>query len=83
MAERYGNSEINSGKDISEIKSTLTDLTTRLKRTQLKAVTPERKTVQFNTTEPTKSYSRDILPVGPTRNFDPITGPTLEQCTNV
>jgi len=51
MAERYGNSEINSGKDISEIKSTLNDLATRLERTQLRAVTPERKTVQFNTTK--------------------------------
>jgi len=34
MAERYGNSEISSGKDISEIKSTLNDLVTRLERTQ-------------------------------------------------
>jgi len=43
MAERYGNSGINSGKDISEIKSTLNDLATRLKRTQLRAVTPGKK----------------------------------------
>jgi len=78
MAERYGNSEINSGKDISEIKSTLNDLATRLERIQLRAVTPERKTVQFTTTEPTKSYSRDTSPIRPTHNFDPITG----QCLN-
>jgi len=58
MAERYGNSEINSEKDIAEIKLRLNDLATRLERTQLRAVAPERKTVQFNTTEPTKSYSR-------------------------
>jgi len=57
LAERYGNSEINSGKDISKIKSMLKDLATLLERTQLRAVTPERKTVQFNTTKPTKSYS--------------------------
>jgi len=43
IAERYGNSEISSGKDISEIKSTLNDLATRLERTQLGAVTPEKK----------------------------------------
>jgi len=32
MAERYGNSEINSGKDISEIKLTLNNLATRLEK---------------------------------------------------
>jgi len=77
MAGRYGNSKINSGKDISEIKSTLNDLATCLERTQLRAVHPERKKVQFNTTESTKSYYRDASPVGPTRNFDPITGQRL------
>jgi len=30
MAERYGNTEISSGKDISEIYSTLNDLATQL-----------------------------------------------------
>jgi len=39
-AERYGN-------------STQNDLATRLERTQLRTVTPERRTVQFTTTEPT------------------------------
>jgi len=77
MAERYGNSEINNVKDISEIMSTINDFATRLERTQLRAVTPERKTVQFTTTKSTKSYSRDTSPVGPTRNFDPITGQRL------
>jgi len=77
MAERYGRTEINSGKDISEIKSTLNDLATRLERTQLRAITPDRKSVQFNTAETTKSYSRDTSPVGPTRNFDPMTGQRL------
>jgi len=75
MAERYGSTDISSGKDISEIKSTLNDLATRLKRKQLGAVTPERKTVQFHTKEEhTKSYSRDTSPVTPIRNFDSITG---------
>jgi len=37
MAERYGNSKIRSGKDISEIKSTLNDLATCLERTELRA----------------------------------------------
>jgi len=48
MAERYGNTSLDSGKDISEIKSTLNDLATRLDRTQLRAVTPERRTVAYN-----------------------------------
>jgi len=43
MAERYGNTDISSGKVISEIKSTLNDLATRLERTQLREVTPEPK----------------------------------------
>jgi len=77
MAERYGNTEISSGRDISEIKSTLNNLATRLERTQLQAVTPDRKSVQFNTTEPTKAYSRDPSPIAPTRNFDLITGQRL------
>jgi len=45
MEERYSNTSLDSGKDISEIKSTLNDLATRLDRTQLRAVTPERRTV--------------------------------------
>jgi len=55
----------------------LNDLATRLERTQLRAVTPERKTIQFTTAEPTKAYSRNPSPVGPTCNFDPITGQGL------
>jgi len=78
MAERYGNSEISSAKDISEIKSTLNNLATRLERTQLRAVTPERRTVQFTPTTPTKSYSQNTSPTAPIRNFDPITGQRLD-----
>jgi len=41
MAERYTTSALYGEKDISEIKSTINDLATRLDRTQLRAVTPE------------------------------------------
>jgi len=43
MDERYGNTTLNSVKDIFEIKYTLKDLATRLDKTQLRAVTPEKK----------------------------------------
>jgi len=45
MAERYSNDTDKSGQDIAEIKSKLNDLATQLNRTQLSAVTPERRTV--------------------------------------
>jgi len=77
MAERYSNTSLDSGKDISEIKSTLNDLATRIGRTQLRAVTPEHKTVQFTESVPTKIYFREPSPVTPIRNFDPITGERL------
>jgi len=77
MAERYGNSSLNSGKDISKIKSTLNDLLTRLDRTQLRAVTSELKTVQFTEYSPTKTYSREPSPTALIRNFYPIKGQCL------
>jgi len=61
MAERYGNNTDN-GADISEIKSTLQDLATRLERTQLRDVTPERRSVRFTETPPTKTYTREPSP---------------------
>jgi len=77
MAERYGNTSLDSGKDISEIKSPLNDLATRQNRTQLRPVTPERRTVQFTESAPAKTYSREPSPTAPIRNFDPITGQRL------
>jgi len=78
MAKRYGNTVISSGKDISEIKSTLNDLARRLERTQFCAVTSERRTVKFTPATPTMSYTRNNLPTAPIRNFDPITGQHLD-----
>jgi len=60
MAERYGSSEISSGKDISKIKLTLNDLSTRLERTQLRAATPERKMVQFTNKTNKNLFQRSI-----------------------
>jgi len=77
MAERYENTEINSSKNISEIKSTLNDLATCLERTKLRAVMPERKTVQFASSEPTKTYSKNTSQAVPVRIFDPTTGQRL------
>jgi len=78
MAQRYG-STTNNGADISEIKSTLNDLATRLERTQFRAVTPERRSVQFTKTPPIKMYSREPSPAPAPRahNFDPETGRKL------
>jgi len=76
MAERYSNTSLDSGKDISEIKSTLNVLATRLDRTQLRAVTPEKRKVQFSPATPTQ-YPREPSPTAPIRNFDPITGQRL------
>lgn len=59
MAERYGPVTPQTS-DLSEIKSTLNDLATRLERTQLRALTPERKTVQFE--KPTAQFSRSVSP---------------------
>jgi len=76
MSERYGNIK-NNGADISEIKSTLNDLETRLERTQLRAVTPERRSVQFTETPPTKTYTREPAPAPRAHKFDPETGRRL------
>jgi len=77
MAERYSNTLLDSGKDIFEIKSTLNDLANWLDKTQLRAITPERKTFQFTESTRTRTYSREPLPTAPVRNFDPITGQRL------
>jgi len=69
ITKRYGNTTLKSEKDISEIKSTLNDLATRLDRTQLKAVTPEPRTVQFTESAPTNTYSRDTSPAAPIKQF--------------
>jgi len=78
MTERYGNTTQNSKADISEIKSTLNDLASRLDRTQLRAVTPERRFVQFTEMTPRKTYSRDPSPAAPIRNYDAKTGQHLD-----
>jgi len=78
MAKRYGNTSENSGADISEIKLTLDDLASRLDRTQLRAVIPKQKSVQFTETVPTKTYSRDPSPAAPIRNYDAKTGQRLD-----
>jgi len=77
LAERYSNDSLTSGKDIAEIKATLNDLATQQIRTQLSAVTPERRTVQYTDSAPTRTRPREPLPAAPIRNFDPITGQRL------
>jgi len=77
MAERYSNDANNSGKNITEIKSTLNDLATQLNRTQLSAVTPERRIVQFTDTALTRTHPKEPSPAAPIRNNDPITGQRL------
>jgi len=74
MAERYSSTSLDSGKNISEIKSTPNDLATRLERSQLKAGSPERKTVQFSEINPTRAYSSKMAPAAPIRNFNAQTG---------
>jgi len=78
MAEKYSNDSVTSGKDIAEIKSTLNDLATQLNRTQLSAVTPERRTVQFTESAPTRTHPRKPSPAAPIRNYDPFTGQRLQ-----
>jgi len=77
MAERYSNDSVKSGKDIAEIKSTLNDLATQLNRTQLSAITPERRTVQFTDSAPTRAHPRELFLAVPIHNFDPFTGQRL------
>jgi len=77
MAEKYGNSEISSGKDISEIKATLNELTNQLDRSQLRAVTPERRTVQITNNALTRTHAREPLLTAPTYNYDPFMGQHL------
>jgi len=74
MAERYSNNSERSGKNVAETKSTLNDLATQLDRTQLSAVTTERRTVQFTDSAPTRTHSKEPSPAAPLRNFDPLTG---------
>jgi len=73
MAERYSNDTNKSKQDIAEIKSKLNDVATQLNRTQLSAVTPERRTVQFTDTAQTRAPSQ----AAPIRNYDPFTGQRL------
>jgi len=77
MAERYSNNTDKSGQDIAEIKSKLNDLTTELNRTQLSAVRPERKTVQFTDTALTRTQPIEPLPTAPIHNYEPFTGQRL------
>jgi len=73
MGERYSNDTNKSRQDIVEIKLKLNDLSTQLNKTQLSAVTPERRPVQFTDTALTRAPS----PAAPIRNYDPLTGQRL------
>jgi len=77
MTEKYSNNSVKSGQDIAEIKSTLNDLATQLNRTQLSAVTSERRTVQFTDSVPTRTHPKEPSPAVPIQNFDPFTGQRL------
>jgi len=52
----------------------LNDLDTRLDKTQLRAVTPERKKVHFTESAPTRKYSRDTSPAAPVKKYEAMTG---------
>jgi len=73
MSERYSNSSVTSGKDIAQIKMTLNDLATQLNKTQLSAVTSERKTVHFSENALPRTHLREPSPAAPICNYDPFT----------
>jgi len=77
MPERYSNDTDKSGKDIAEIKSILNDLAIQLNRTQINAVTPKRKTVQFTDSASTRIHPREPSPAAPIHIYNPFTGQCL------
>jgi len=77
IADRYSTNTDKSGQDIAEIKSKLNDLATQLNKTQVSAVTPERRTVQFTDTTLTRTHPREPSTAAPIQNYDPFTGQRL------